>query len=113
MDNLFWVIVTASETVLTLVNIFQWFDKRSKNKALQSFLEAAHDMSKRLSNISERSAIQEKSSDICAVLNAAIVTVSGRESQIKEDILVEKIYSLKNKKSKKEGFEVENKKGKN
>lgn len=97
MNNLFWVIITAIGTVLTLVNIFQWFDKRSKNKALQSFLEAAHDMSKRLSNISERSAIQEKSSDICAVLNAAIVTVSGRESRTKKDILVEKIYSLKNK----------------
>lgn len=97
MDNLFWAVVTAIGTILTLANIFQWFDRRSKNKALQSFLEAVYDMSKRLSNISERSAIQEKSSDICSVLNAAIVTVSGEEDQNKEIISEEKIRFPKNK----------------
>lgn len=98
MNNLFWVVITAIGTILTLVNIFQWFDKRSKNKALQSFLEAAHDIAKRLSNISERSAVQEKSSDICSVLNAAIVTVGGEENKNKGNILGEKTRFSKNKK---------------
>ena len=97
MNNLFWVVITAIGTILTLVNIFQWFDRRSKNKALQSFLEAAHDIAKRLSNISERSAIQEKSSDICSVLNAAIITVSEEKNQNKGIIPEEKIHFPKDK----------------
>ena len=97
MDSSFWVVITAIGTILTLANIFQWFDRRSKNKALQSFLEAAHNMSKRLSNLSERSAIQEKSFDICSVLNAAIITVSGEENQNKEIISEKKISFPKNK----------------
>lgn len=76
-----WIIITAVTTILTLANIFQWFDRRSKNKALQSFLEATHDIAKRLSGLSERSAIQEKSADVCAVLNAAIVTVGGQDNK--------------------------------
>ncbi|QQG46544.1 MAG: hypothetical protein HYY55_01720 [Candidatus Niyogibacteria bacterium] len=64
-------------TVLTLANIFQWFDHRSKNKALQSFLEAIHDISKRLEGVSDGPTIKQKSQDICSVVNAAIVTVGG------------------------------------
>ena len=99
MNNLFWVVITAIGTILTLINIFQWFDRRSRNKALQSFLEAAHDIAKRLSNISERSAVQEKSSDICSVLNAAIITVGGGGDKNKGNILEEKTRSPKNNKN--------------
>lgn len=70
-------ILTLVSMILGLVNVFQWFDKRSKNKALQSFLEAIHDISKRLEDVSDRIAIRQKSQDICSVVNAAIVTVGG------------------------------------
>ena len=71
--NIIFAIIT---TILTLLNIFQWFDGRSKNKALQSFLEAIHDISKRLGDLGN-DIIKQKSQDICSVVNAAIVTVGG------------------------------------
>lgn len=83
MNNIEIIIVVVT-TVLALANIFQWFDRRSKNKALESFLEAAYDMAKRLSSVSEKSAVQEKSADICSVLNAAIVTISGVSNKTKK-----------------------------
>ena len=83
MDNI-EIIIAVVTTILALANIFQWFDKRSKNKALESFLEAAHDMAKRLSGVSEKSAVQEKSADMCSVLNAAIVAVKGVDGKLKK-----------------------------
>lgn len=80
-------ILTLTSIVLGLVNIFQWFDKRSKNKALQSFLEAIHDISKRLEDVSDRIAIRQKSQDICSVVNAAIVTVGGYNKGLFEKII--------------------------
>jgi len=82
--------LTIATIVLTLVNVFQWFDKRARNKALQSFLEAIHDISRRLEDVSDRIAIKQKSYDICSVVNAAIVTVGGYKKKISE-ILLDKI----------------------
>lgn len=80
-------ILTLISIVLALVNAFQWFDRRSRNKALQSFLEAIHDISKRLEDVSDRIAIKQKSQDICSVVNAAIVTVGGYDKGFSERIL--------------------------
>ncbi|MDP3052308.1 MAG: hypothetical protein Q8N42_02250 [bacterium] len=71
------IILAVIGTTLTLANVFQWFDRRSKNKALQSFLEAIHDMAKRLEEVDSGSVIKQKSQDLCSVVNAAIVTVGG------------------------------------
>jgi len=90
--NAIFAVIT---TILTLVNIFQWFDRRSKNKALQNFLEAIHDISKRLEDLEGETAIKQKSQDICSVVNAAIVTVGGYN----KGLLLEGIAN-KNKKSK-------------
>jgi hypothetical protein len=98
MDNI-EIVIAVVTTILALANIFQWFDRRSKNKALESFLEAAHNMARRLASVSEKSAVQEKSADICAVLKAAIVTVSGRSGDRKFNILSE-VGSKQDKKNK-------------
>lgn len=84
MNNSLWITISVIvPTILALVNIFQWFDKRSKNKALQSFLEAIHDMAKRLEYLDKGAEVKQKSQDICSVVNAAIVTVSGRPKKKK------------------------------
>jgi len=77
-------ILTITSIVLALINAFQWFDKRSQHKALQSFLEAIHDIAKRLEDVSDRIAIKQKSQDICSVVNAAIITVGGYKKNIIE-----------------------------
>lgn len=79
--------LTLVTTVLALINIFQWFDRRSQHKALQSFLEAIHDIAKRLEDVSDRIAIKQKSQDICSVVNAAIVTVGGYKKNILKKII--------------------------
>lgn len=79
-------IIAVITTFLALINVFQLFDRRSKNKALQSFLEAIHDIAKRLEEIDGNPAIKQKSQDICSVVNAVIVTVGGGKKSIWERI---------------------------
>ncbi len=82
MNEKFTIIITIITTVLALVNIFQWFDRRAQNKALHNFLEAIHDMAKRTRDIKGGVDIQQKSQDLCSVVNAAVLTVSGRKPQL-------------------------------
>lgn len=83
-------ILTILSTVLILVNIFQWFDRRHRNKALHKFLEAAHDMSSRFLLCSrDKIAVEQKSRDMSSVLNAAIETVYYRKKK-RNDATVQK-----------------------
>jgi hypothetical protein len=84
----FQTIIAVITTFLALINVFQWFDRRSNNKALQSFLEAIHDIAKRLEEIDGDLAIKQKFQDICSVVNAAIVTVGGGKKSIWERIKI-------------------------
>jgi len=92
MNEIFVIIITIVPTVLALVNVFQWFDKRAKNKALQNFLEAIHDIAKRIDGLKGEVEVQQKSKDICSVVNAAIITVSGKKEM---DVDLEKETKVK------------------
>lgn len=72
------IAITVFTTVLALVNIFQWFDRRSKNKALQNFLGSLYEMAQRLEFLNGNKEVQQKSEDLCSVIKAAIATVGGR-----------------------------------
>lgn len=63
--------------VLSLIVVFQFFDRRSNGKWLENSLSALKDMSKRLPQSSGKSAIEQKSADLISVINAAIHTLNG------------------------------------
>lgn len=82
--------LTIISIVLALINIFQWFDRRARNKALHKFLEAAHDMSERFTQCSgDKIAVEHKARDMSSFLNAAIATVHDRKAR-KEIVVIEK-----------------------
>ncbi len=82
--------LTIISIVLVLINIFQWFDRRARNKALHKFLEAAHDMSDRFTQCSgDKIAVDHKARDMSSLLNAAIATVYDKKAR-KEIVVIEK-----------------------
>lgn len=71
--------------VLTLTVIFQWIDRRTRQKWLENTLYALHEMSKRVADLSERQAIKQKSEDLLSVIRHAIKTIDGSQNQVKDE----------------------------
>ena len=63
--------------VLALIAVFQWIDKRSKNKWLENTFYSLREMSERASLLSEKQAVKQKSDDLISVIDGAIRTIDG------------------------------------
>ena len=65
--------------VLALVTLFQWIDKRSKNKAIENFVSATQNMTSHLlKQYSKNTIIYQKAIDITENCKAIINTVRGK-----------------------------------
>ncbi len=86
MEKITTFFTTYSETfniILSLVVVFQWIDKRSKEKWLEYNLGALKEMSLRLTAISTSESIQQKSLDIVSVIDASILTMTDESKKEK------------------------------
>ena len=71
--------------VFTLVIVFQWLDKRSKNKWLENTFYSLREMSERASLLSEKQAVRQKSDDLISVIDAAIRTIDGSKRRVNKN----------------------------
>ena len=75
MDNLSEFV----NIVLSLLAVFQWLDRRSKNKAIENFVVATQNMSNRLRKVyPKNSAAFQKSVDISENCRAIVDTIKGK-----------------------------------
>lgn len=64
--------------ILTLIAIFQWLDRRSRNKAIENFVSATEKNARRLRDIfPQNKIVSQKSLDICQNLTAILHTING------------------------------------
>jgi len=64
--------------VLGLIVAFQWWDRRSRNKAVENFVSATNKNAERLRYIfPENKLVIQKSLDICENLKAILHTING------------------------------------
>lgn len=65
--------------VLTLLAIFQWLDKRTKNKAMENFVSATQNMASHLfKQYPKNTVIHQKAIDITENCKALISTTRGK-----------------------------------
>ncbi len=74
-------ISTIFNVILSLIVIFQWIDKRSKNKWLENTFYALREMSERAASLSEKEAVKQKSDDLISVINGAIRTIDDNQKK--------------------------------
>lgn len=71
--------------ILTLIVLFQWLDRRSKNRWLENTFHALREMSKRAATLSDKQAVKQKSDDLISVIDGAIRTIDGSKKAIEPD----------------------------
>lgn len=65
--------------ILALITVFQWLDRRSKNRAIENFISATQKIADRLRGIEPKNEmVVQKSLDICENLQAILHTIKGR-----------------------------------
>jgi len=80
-----WQDVSAIfNVVLTLVAIFQWWDKRSRRVAIENFVDATEHIAQRIQRLEKHATAQQGASNISENLRAILRALRGKTPLIRK-----------------------------